>query len=57
MIRDSKIFADGDRKIKERADAKNDFEMLVVPHREETFFVFDPIFSVQVYLYVAQSAE
>ncbi|CAF1525939.1 unnamed protein product [Adineta ricciae] len=26
MIRDSEIFAEGDRKIKERADAKNDFE-------------------------------
>jgi len=29
MIRDSEIFAEGDRKIKERADAKNDFESSV----------------------------
>ena len=29
MIRDSEIFAEGDRKIKERADAKNDFETSV----------------------------
>lgn len=43
MIQDAEIFAEGDRKIKERADAKNDFETSVVSARDASYLVLKPM--------------